>query len=137
MTSDGDLVRRCLLIAGLLFGLPLVAQQPRLSSREEYGLHGPVYTVRTQVEKWRNVAHGSRISGPHICGNCVFDVHGNLVLQQATDGSGKNLYDPASYERDELGWPTRLVSRDGEGKMVAVTTFRNGPFGPLETENWV
>ena len=77
------------------------------------------------------------IPGPHIRGNCVFDVHGNFVLQQATDGSGKNGYDPASFERDELGWPTTLVSRVGEGKMVALTKFRNGPFGPIETEEWV
>jgi hypothetical protein len=81
--------------------------------------------------------NGSRIASSHICGKCVFDVRGDFVLQQATDGSGKNVYDPASYERDELGWPTKLVSRDGAGKMVALTTFRNGPFGPLETENWV
>src|SRR6185369_5202973 len=130
MTSNGDLVRRSLLIAGLLFGLPLFAQQPRLSNREEYGFHGPVHTVRTQVD----VTRGSR---SHICGKCVFDVRGDFVFRQSTDESGKNANGVASYERDELGWPTKLVSRDGEGKVVALTKFRNGPFGPLETDEWV
>ncbi len=132
-------MRPSLLIAGLLAGLPLLAQQSPMSNREEYGLHGPVHTVRTRVEKLATNSpnRSSFLPGPNICGNCVFDVRGDFLLQQSTDGNSKNVYQPSRYERDELGWPTKETATDANGKVDSLTIFRNGAFGPLETQQWV